>query len=394
MELEYTEEQEEFRQELRDWLVNNLPEGWLEGDRKALRDPDRRIGFLQDWQHKLFDGGWAGIHWPTEYGGRGASLMEQVIYDQETAKVDAPPILNSLGIDLVGPTLMEVGTDYQKERFLPKILSGEEIWCQGYSEPNAGSDLASLQTEAIENNGQFVINGQKIWTSYAQHADWCFTLTRTDDSGDKHHGITALIVDMKQEAVTTEPINQINGKSEFNQVYFDDAVAERKHMIGEKDEGWEAAMVLSAYEHTTSYTFKLERRFEELVEYCQTNARNGAPLIEDSVIRRRLAKLYTKVQAAKLTHLRNVSSHMTTGSPAPEGSMDRVYSTELKQELEDFATNVLGANSALWEDSVDGGSWITEYLYSFSRTIAGGSSDIQRNIIGERVLDLPRGFRE
>lgn len=394
MQLEYTENEEAFRRELRDWLARNLPDGWTDGNREVLRDPDRRVEFLREWQRKLFEGSWAGIHWPEEYGGRGASLIEQMIYDQETARMETPPVLNSLGIDLVGPTLMEVGTEYQKERFLPKILSGEEIWCQGYSEPNAGSDLASLQTEAVEENGRFVINGQKIWTSYAHVADWCFTLTRTDDSGDKHHGITALIVDMDQEGVTTEPIDQINGKREFNQVYFDDAVADREHLVGEKDEGWDAAMVLSAYEHTTSYTFKLEQRFEKLVEHCRTNSRNGDLLIEDPVIRRRLAKLYAKVEAAKLTHLRNVSSHIATGTPGPEGSMDRVYSTELKQELEDFATNVLGPNSALWEDSVDDGKWITEYLYSFSRTIAGGTSDIQRNIIGERVLDLPRGFRE
>jgi alkylation response protein AidB-like acyl-CoA dehydrogenase len=394
MRLKYTADQKEFRQELRDWLRTNLPKDWTEGDRSVLRNPDRKVEFLREWQEKLFEGGWAGIHWPEKYGGRGASLVEQVIYDQETARVDAPPILNSLGIDLVGPTLMEVGTEYQKDRFLPKILSAEEMWCQGYSEPNAGSDLANLQTEAVEQDGEFVINGQKIWTSYAHIADWCFTLTRTDDSGNKHEGITALIVDMRQDGVTTEPINQINGASEFNQVFFDDAVADAKHLVGEKDEGWHAAMVLSAYEHTTSYTFQLERRFHDLLEYCQTETRGGEPLVEDPVIRRRLAKLHAKVEAAKLTHLRNVSAHMETGSPGHEGTMDRVYSTELKQELEDFATNVLGANSGLWEDGIESGRWINEYLYSFSRTIAGGSSDIQRNTIGERVLDLPRGFRE
>ncbi len=394
MRLEYTEEQEAFRHELREWLSKNLPENWSDGDQVVFHDPEERVEFLRTWQKQLHEGGWAGIHWPEKYGGRGASLVEQIIYDQETARANTPDTLNSLGIDLVGPTLMEVGTEYQKDRFLPKILSAEEIWCQGYSEPNAGSDLANLQTEAVERDGEFVINGQKIWTSYAHIADWCFTLTRTDDTGDKHEGITALIVDMNQEGVTTEPINQLNGKSEFNQVFFNDAIADSKHLVGEKGDGWRTAMVLSAYEHTTSYTFQLEQRFQDLLEYCQTETRGGEPLVNDPVIRRRLAKLYTKVEAAKLTHLRNVSAQMETGPPSHAGTMDRVYSTELKQELEDFATTVQGADSGLWNDGIENGRWMNEYLYAFSRTIAGGSSDIHRNTIGERVLDLPRGFRE
>ena len=225
MDFEYTEDQERFRQELREWLRENLPDGWAAGERPETNGPEENVEFLLDWQRTLYEGGWAGLHWPEEYGGADASLLEQVIYNQETARVDAPARINAIGIDFVGPTLMEVGTDEQKERFLPKILSGEELWCQGYSEPDAGSDLASLSLSAERSGDEFLLNGQKVWTSYAHVADWCFLLTRTDDSGPKHHGITVFLVDMDQEGIRTEPIHQITDEKDFNEMFFDDAVA-------------------------------------------------------------------------------------------------------------------------------------------------------------------------
>lgn len=394
MDFDYTEEEQEFRRELRDWLEENLPEGWQEGDTQVPEDTDEREQFLRDWQRTLYEGGWAGVHWPEEYGGRGASLIEQVIYNQEMARVDAPPTINIIAIAFVGPTLVEVGTDEQKERFIPNMLNGEEIWCQGYSEPGAGSDLASLQCEAVDEGDQFRINGQKIWTSYAHYADWCFLLTRTDESGDKHHGITALLVDMDQEGVSTEPIHQISDDRTYNHMYFDDAVAKKEHVVGEVDKGWDVAMTLSAFEHATSDTFGLEERWKDVVEYCQNTVRDGQPLSEDPVVRQRLAEFDARIQAGKLTYLRNVSKQMKTGVPGPEGSMDKVFNNQTHKELENFAMTLLGPEAGLWEDGQGDGSWVEDFFGPYGATIAGGTAEIQRNIIAERVLGLPKDVKE
>ncbi|EMA49637.1 acyl-CoA dehydrogenase family protein [Halococcus thailandensis] len=390
MDFEYTEDQERFRQELREWLRENLPDGWQAGERPGTDDPEESVEFLLDWQQTLNEGGWAGLHWPEEYGGADASLLEQVIYNQETARVDAPARINAVGIDFVGPTLMELGTEEQKERFLPKILSGEELWCQGYSEPDAGSDLASLSLSAERNGDEFLLNGQKVWTSYAHVADWCFLLTRTDESGPKHHGITVFLVDMDQEDIQTEPIHQITDETDFNEVFFDDAVARDEHIVGEIDEGWEVAMTLSAFEHSMSDVFSIEQRWRSLVEFCREHERDGKPLAEHTHVRRELARLHTRIQAGKLTHYRNVSKQMETGVPGPEGSMDKVFNNQTEKKLENFARRLLGANNALWTDGPDDGQWVTDLLMPYGKMIAGGTKDVQRNIIAERVLGLPK----
>lgn len=395
MDFEYTPDQKAFRDELRSWLQDNLPDRWRDGDRQLPEDEAEQERFLRDWQQTLSEGNWAGISWPEQYGGREATLMEQVIFNQEMARVNAPLMINRVGILFVGPTLMELGTDEQKERFLPQMLNGEEVWCQGYSEPNAGSDLASLQTRAEQDGDEFIINGQKIWTSYAHFADWCFLLARTDDSGDKHHGITVLLVPMDQAGVSMDRIRQINDEAEFNQVYFDDAVAKREHVVGEVDDGWTAATTLLSFEHGSTELYQpdklaLEERWKQLVEYCQTHERNGDPLSEDPRIRQRLAEFDTKLQAAKLTNLRYVQEQMESGDVGPKGSMDKVYSSELYKELEGFAVELLGPGAALWGDGHEDGRWPDRYLGSFGTTIAGGTSEIHRNIIGERVLGLPR----
>ena len=390
MDFEYTEDQERFRQELREWLRENLPDGWQAGERPGTDDPEENVEFLLDWQRTLSEGGWAGLHWPEEYGGADASLLEQVIYNQETARVDAPARINAVGIDFVGPTLMELGTEAQKERFLPKILSGEELWCQGYSEPDAGSDLASLSLSAERNGDEFLLNGQKVWTSYAHVADWCFLLTRTDDSGPKHHGITVFLVDMDQDGIETKPIHQITDETDFNEVFFDDAVAREEHIVGEIDEGWEVAMTLSAFEHSMSDVFSIEQRWRSLVEFCREHERDGTPLAEHTHVRRELARLHTRIQAGKLTHYRNVSKQMETGVPGPEGSMDKVFNNQTEKKLENFARRLLGANNALWTDGPDGGQWVTDLLMPYGKMIAGGTKDVQRNIIAERVLGLPK----
>lgn len=387
MDFEYTESERAFRQELRDWLEETLAQDWVqEGMNRSEDHPDREE-FLRRWERTLYEGGWAGIHWPEEYGGRGASLVEQLIFSQEMARVDTPTRINVIGTEFIGPTLIEDGTDAQKERFVQNLLRGEEVWCQGYSEPGAGSDLASLQCRAVREGDQFRINGQKIWTTFAHYADWCFLLTRTDDTGDKHDGITVLLVDMDQEGVETDPIREISDDRTYNQVYFDDAFASVDHVVGSVDEGWDVAMTLSAFEHATSDTFGLEQRFKDVREYCRQTTRNGQPLIEDPVVRQRLASLDERIQASKLTHYRNVSKQMKTGVPGPEGSMDKVFTNETRKELENFASTLLGPEASLWEE--DKKEWNDDFFFSYASTIAGGTASIQRNIIAERVLGLP-----
>jgi alkylation response protein AidB-like acyl-CoA dehydrogenase len=388
MNFDYTQEQQEFRQELRDWYRENLPEGWIDGDRDLPDDEDEREEFLEDWQRRLHESGLAAIHWPEEHGGRDASMMEQLIFHQVKAWADPPSEINEMGVDLVGPAILEYGTEEQKERFLPPMLSGEERWCIGYSEPNTGSDLASLQCEAVEEDNKFRINGQKIWTTNAHKADWCYLFTRTDESGPKHHGITALIVDMAQDGVTTERIRQITEERDFNQVYFDDATAPKENVLNEVDQG--AMKQLTNERVVLSQAFDLEHRFDALVERCRSETRNGEPLSEDPNIRQKLAELDTRIQAAKLTYLRNVSRQMNGEDVGAETSFGKLYDSELAADLEHFRMEVLGPGSVLWGDDSRAEA-AKDLLTTFSYRIGGGTSDIQRNIIGERVLGLPKG---
>jgi len=395
MDFEHTPAQREFRADLRAWLEEYLPEGWREGDYGLPADMAERERFLRDWQRQLYDGGWAGISWPAEHGGQDASLMEQLIFNQEMARVNAPLLINRVGILLVGPTLIEIGTKAQKDRFLKPILTGEEVWCQGFSEPNAGSDLANLRTSAERIDDGWVINGQKIWTSYAHYADWCFLLTRTDDSGSKYEGITALMVPMDQDGIDVEPIQQIDGARDFNQLYFDDAVADEAHVVGEVGEGWDATMTMLSFEHGLTQLYppdklSLEERWNELVEFCQETTRNGEPLSEDPRIRQRLAELHAKVQAGKLMNLRYIQDRMASGGAGAKGSADRVFSSELLKELEEFAMRIQGPKASLWEGSIEDGRWQDRYLDSFGTTIAAGTSEMHRNTIAERVLGLPK----
>jgi len=388
MDYELTEEQRQFQTTFREWLEANLPDGWLSGDRSVPEGKDREQ-FLREWQRTLAADGWAGIHWPEAYGGRGATLIEQMLHERELARMDAPPALNTIGIMLVGPTLMELGTEAQKERFIPNILDGEEIWCQGYSEPDAGSDIAALNTRAEQDGGRFRINGTKIWTSFAHSADWCILMTRTDSSGTKHEGITALLVDMDQPGVETEQIHQITDDREFNQVYFDDAVADCEHVVGEIDEGWEVVRTISSFEQSNSWIFEIERRWDEIKQFAETHSRGGCRLIEKSWVRSRLAEFHTRIQAAKLVRYRNTFRQQATGVPGPAGSLDSLLSKELGRELEEFAVDVLGPQAIAESGSLDRRRWMYEFLYSYGEWIAGGTGDIQRNIIGEYELGLP-----
>lgn len=396
MDFSFTEKEEAFRNELRTWLEENLPEGWIEGTYSMPTDDKEKAAFLRDWQRTLAEGGWAGISWPVEYGGRGATLIEEVIYEQEMSRVKAPPVLNVIGIAMVGPTLLQIGTEEQKARYVNKILNGEEIWCQGYSEPNAGSDLAAIQTRAVKQGDKWVINGQKIWTTYAHLADKCFLLARTENTGKKHEGITAFLVDMHQEGVEARPIHSINDRYEFNEVFLNDAVAYDADIVGEVNEGWKAGIILLSHERVgvAKQTFRLQKTFEDLANMAKTLTKNGQPLIQDPIVRQKLVEFRAKTRALLLNYYRNLTNTIRNGKPGPEGSMDKLTSSELGQEIQAFAVSLQGAAGMLWkEDALVSPSWQHDYLRSFAFTIEGGTSEIQKNIVAERILGLPKDIK-
>jgi alkylation response protein AidB-like acyl-CoA dehydrogenase len=396
MDFSFTPSEEAFRNELRAWLEENLPEGWIEGTFVRPADEKEWEAFIRDWQKKLSDGGWAGISWPKKYGGRGATLLEEVIYEQEMARVKAPPNLSIIGTAMVGPTLLQMGTDAQKDRYIEKILNGEEIWCQGYSEPNAGSDLAAIKTHAVKKGDKWIINGQKIWTSFAHMADRCFLLARTENTGKKHEGITAFLVDMHQEGVETRTILSINDRRDFNEMFFNDAVVEEVDVVGEVNQGWRVSLALLNHERVgvARQTFRLQKQYEELVEMAKQLKKNNRPLIQDPLVRQKLVEFRAKSRAILLTYYRHLTNALRTGRPGPEGSIDKIFSSELGQELLAFAMSLQGATNTLWkEDAPVNASWQQDYLRSFAYTIEGGTTEIQKNIVAERILGLPKDIK-
>lgn len=396
MDFSYSASEEAFRNELKSWLEKNLPEGWIEGTYSMPVDEKEKEIFLREWQRKLSEGRWAGISWPEKYGGRGSTLIEEVIYEEEMARVKAPPALNIIGIAMIGPTILQIGTDYQKERYVPKILNGEEIWCQGYSEPNAGSDLAAIQTRAVKQGDKWIINGQKVWTSYAHLADRCFLLARTENTGKKHEGITAFIVDMHQEGVETRPIRSINDRCDFNEMFFNDAVAYDVDVVGEVNQAWKASLALLNHERVgvARQTFRLQKQYEELVDMAKSLKKNDRPLIQDPIVRQKLVEFRAKSRAILLTYYRHLTKAIQTGRPGPEGSIDKIFSSELGQEMLAFAMTLQGASNTLWkEDATVSARWQQEYLRSFAYTIEGGTTEIQKNIVAERILGLPKDIK-
>lgn len=393
MDFSFSQEEEAFRQELRSWLELNLPDGWLEGEREMPKEDRGRADFLRAWQKKLYEGGWAGIHWPKKYGGRGATLMEEVIYQQELARVKAPAVINFMGINMVGPTLIQMGSAAQKNRYIDKILSGDEIWCQGFSEPNAGSDLAAIQTRAIKKNGRWLINGQKVWTTYAHMADRCFILARTDNTGKKHQGLTAFLIDMDQPGVEVRPIYQMNDDHDFNEIFLTDAIAEESDIVGEVNQGWNVSMALLMHERVgvAGTIFHLQDIFAQLVRMAKEKNHYGRSLMDDPLVRKQLASFYIRTRGAVLNYYRNLTTTIKQGYPGPEGSIDKLVSSELSKEITGYALSLLGPESTLWRSDLKTDvSWQTQYLQSFGATIAGGTTEIQKNVIAERILKLPK----
>ncbi|ASN06156.1 acyl-CoA dehydrogenase family protein [Virgibacillus necropolis] len=394
MDFTITKREEDFRQELRAWLEENLPDGWLEGNRELPKEKDKYSEFLRNWQNTLYEGGWTAIAWPKKYGGRDATLMEEIIYHQEMVRVQAPPLVNYIGIHMVGPTLIQNGTEEQKEQYIKKILTGEQVWCQGYSEPNAGSDLAAIQSSAVRDGDRWILNGQKVWTSFGHLADRCFLLARTSHNSEKKHkGITAFLLDMNQSGVETKPIVQMDGRQEFNEVYLTDAVAYDSEIVGDVDEGWRVMIALMLHERTGigAEMFTLEKQFNDMVEMAKEFRVNDKPLLKDPFVRQKMADFYARSRGSLLNYYRNLTNTLKRGKPGPESSIDKLLVSELTKEMAGFIMSIQGHNGVLWkEDAPVDTYWQDNFLGSFGQTIGGGTSEVQRNTIGERVLGLPK----
>ena len=391
MNFELSEKEQQFRDQLRAWLQENLPAGWGETVFEPV-DLQERVPFLKNWTRRLHEAGYAGLNWPKEYGGAGATLMEQVIFNEEVAHFKAPTAYNGIAIGMVGPTLIEVGTEAQKQRYLSKMLNCEEIWCQGYSEPGSGSDLASLQTRAVQDGDEFVVNGQKVWTSNAHDAAFCFLLARTDPDVPKHKGLSCFIVDMKSPGITVRPLKQITGESEFNEVFFENVRVPRDNLVGDLNNGWMVGIGLLMHERATTSILaqaNVQVLMKDLIDLAREQGRS-----DDPVVRQRLAQLYIESEAIKGFGYRNLTKRLRGLPPGPEGSAHRLGLTLLTQRAQELAMELQGPYSQLMHGSprsVQDGAWQFSFLRSRSATIAAGTAEIQRNIIAERVLGLPKG---
>ena len=405
MDLTYPPEAEDFRAGIRTWLEANLPAGWFDDDFEMLGEDRQR--FNAEWPHKLFEGGWICATWPPEYGGKGLTTMQSVVLAEEFARAKAPMRGDFFGDTLVGPTLLQWGTEEQKRAFLPGILKGQIRWCQGFSEPNSGSDLASLKTVAELDGDEWVINGQKVWTTQGHHADYCFLLTRTDPSSPKHKGITYLLVPMKQPGVEVRGITQPDGTAEFCEVFFTDARCPKDNVVGGVNNGWKVANSTLAFERGQSATTGYRRFQEEFRLLRQAAESNGK--IHDADVRQRLMRYYTKIQILRINGLRNLSSALTGSKDVGSvvlGATNKMFWSEMHQAAMELALDIWGADSMLIDVGPDGG-WpgvqrdgrrdgypvspmMSAFFFSRSETIWGGTSQIQRNIVGERVLGLPK----
>ncbi|MBK6795899.1 MAG: acyl-CoA dehydrogenase [Acidobacteria bacterium] len=391
MDLKLTAEEMRFRDELRAWLQANVPPPWTGTIHEEGKGP--YFEFLRNWQKKVFEGGWTGLSWPKEFGGRGARLIEQSIFQEQWARAEAPPLINVLGMSLIGPTIIAVGTEEQKKRYLSKILSGEEIWCQGFSEPNAGSDVAGLSTKATIDGDHFIVNGQKIWTSLAHAADYCLLLVRTDPTAPKHKGITALLVDMHSPGVTVRPLKQMTADSSFNEVFFDNVRVPMTNILGEINRGWGTAIatLMNERAHLGSGIYiQFKKNFDTLISRSRETRRGGRAVSQDPVLRQKLAQSHIELEIFRLTTMRALSKMQHQSIPGPEGSILKLQWSELNQRLAQTSMETLGAQSQLW--STDEGRWVYNFLRSRANTIEAGTSEIQRNIIAERVLGLPKSY--
>ncbi len=389
MDLRFTPEHERFRQELRTWLAANLERPYIAEQRDPRHDEDSLFEVRRRWQAKLNAAGYLGMDWPREWGGRGATAVEKAIYTEETFRADSPPIPNVLGISLLGPALIHHGSEDLRRRFIPKMLSAEEIWCQGFSEPDAGSDLAALRTRAEPDGQDFRLTGQKVWTTLGPWADWIFVLARTDAS-DRYGGITFFLVPLHQKGVDVRGIKQISGESEFGEVFFDGALARREHIVGKIGEGWRIAMTVLSYERgalSLAYPAQYDGYLDDLVAGCRERG-----ILSRPDVREKIARLLVDNEVMRANGLRNLATLESGQKPGPEASIEKLYWSEFAKRLSDTALDLLGPEAQLTlraphaRQNMD---WAYEAQWCRAGTIYAGSSEIQRNILSKRVLQLP-----
>lgn len=393
MDLSFTPEQEAFRRQVRAWVKANLPKRDPEAGSLESGDP-RRIRMLKAWQRKLYDAGYVAMGWPREYGGQGADVVQQTIVNEELIVARAPGLVGGMGIQMVGPTLIQHGTEEQRRRFLPKILTAEEIWCQGYSEPGSGSDLASLRTRAELVGDEFIINGQKVWTSNAHFADWMFCLVRTDPEAPKHRGISYVLVDMKTPGIAVRPLIQMTGEPGFNEVFFEDVRIPRENLVGELNQGWLVANATLQHERNMlGSTTTTQMMMNGLLRLARTCQRNGRAAADDPVVRQQLADLIIRVETMKYHAYRQLTDAIRKRPPGIGASVNKLVSTELNHDIAAMALDVMGPYGSLGRgaaDAHDRGDWPIHFMFSLGLIIGGGTSQIQKNIISERGLGMPR----
>ncbi|MGH7392373.1 MAG: acyl-CoA dehydrogenase family protein [Candidatus Rokuibacteriota bacterium] len=398
MDFTLTAEQEAFRSRVRAWLKDNMPREWTSRVMASSDVPrPEAYEFLRGWQRKLYEAGFIGLTWPREYGGRGLTFMEELILHEEMALAKAPPVLNILGVGMAGPTIIAYGTEAQKQRYPAKILSGEEIWCQGYSEPNAGSDLASLQTRAVKDGEHWVIDGQKVWTSLAHISDWMMLLARTDAEAPRHKGITYFLLDMHAPGVTVKPLRQITGDPEFNEVFFDGVRVHESQVLGGVNNGWQVGLTTLMYERLAlgfGLQVRLRIALDGLVELARRMEKHGRALTKDPVMRQKLAQLWIDTECLKYTGARAITKLLRGEIPGPEASTGKMIWVETHQRLQELAMEIEGPYAQLMRGSdwaVEGAVWQYTFLRSRANSIEGGTTEVQKNIIGERLLGLPKG---
>src|SRR5437867_5458526 len=392
MDLGLSPEHLRFRDEFRAWLAVNLTRPWREEVRDPGASADRLIELRRAFQRKLHDAGYLGLDWPKAWGGRGATAVEKSIFEAEMARADAPPIVNILGIGLLGPALIHHGSEAQRRRFIPPMLSGDEIWCQGFSEPGAGSDLAALKTTARLDGDHFVLNGQKVWTTFGPWADWIFVLARTDTK-DRYGGISFLLVKLDTPGVSVRPLRQITGESEFGEVFFEDARVPREQLVGQTGEGWRIAMTVLGYERGVGSLANSARYGHDLARLaaaCKELGRTG------TAAREKLGRLVVENEVMRANGIRALADLADGRAPGPESSLEKLYWSEFDKRFRETALDLLGPGGQLLRSSpaaradVD---WAREFLWSRAGTIYSGSSEVQRNIIAKRVLNLPQDAR-
>jgi alkylation response protein AidB-like acyl-CoA dehydrogenase len=398
MDIDESAEDSRFRDGVRSWLRENLPAGWDPNSVRTVGMAERLLHFGRPWERKLLDAGLNGISWPVEYGGCGGPVTHEMVFLEEATRCNVPESLNKLAKTMVGPALQVHGTEDQRRRFLPGMLDGTHIWCQGFSEPEAGSDLAGVRTRAEPADGGWRVSGQKLWTSRAQYSDYCFALVRTDNTGERGHaGLSMMLIALAQDGVEIRPLRQANGDDEFNEVFFDGAFVPEEDVLGGVGAGWAVARTILSFERGITHFgrhVRLRRQLEELISRSAGIEVDGRPALLQADFRQRLAAAISEAEIYRLLAYRECAA-LERGEVGSSGSAVKLFWTEMWRRHQDLALEILGSrvNDSGGAAASDDDEPMSRYLSSLSRSIAGGTSEIQRSIVAERILGLPRGSR-